>query len=84
MTNIQAFRAELEKRCKIYKWNPSDEELQGIAAEIAHLAVTVANIDRDTLVGVVTRHAKVDSFLLTEGIDNSDLKTLLLLATRAR
>ncbi|MEI8149365.1 MAG: hypothetical protein WCG53_02310 [Actinomycetes bacterium] len=73
---LDNFQSELENIGKIYKWNPTALQLKMIAKRIAanrqlmesELHVIISEECPTTIVG------------LFEGVDNSDLRTLIALA----
>jgi len=81
MTNLSQFRNELERQLRIHKWDPTDAQLKVIASVIKRRS-DARNLDAAEILGIVQIYAKVDDFFIMEGVDNSDLETLLLLATK--
>ena len=78
--NLEKFRKELEIALMITNWAPSTAELQEIAKRIKAFRgePTKSNIEKIV-------HEVVDSYeaMIMDGVDNSDLSTLLLLATKS-
>jgi hypothetical protein len=81
MVDLAQFRLELERQLKIHSWKPSDAQIQVIASVIKQRSIVRELITADIL-GIVQTYADVDSFFIMDGIDHSDLTTLLLLATK--
>jgi hypothetical protein len=81
MTNLAQFRLELERQLHIHRWQPTDAQLQVIASVIKQRSV-ILDLNVAEILGIVQTYAKVDDFFIMEGVDNSDLETLLLLATK--
>ena len=73
-------KKELEAVLLITKWSPSNEQLKLIANRLNSIKVRPTKSDIEEIVhGVVGPYEAMS----LEGIDNSDLKTLLLLATKS-
>lgn len=72
-------KKELESVLLITKWSPTDQQLELIAEGLKQLNPGANRIDVERVVfGVVGSYEGI----LLEGADNSDLTTLLLLATK--
>lgn len=74
-----ALKIEIEKLCEIASWNPSQQQLEEIANEISR--IKPKNINE--IGGIVTSVCPGTTFICLEGIDNSDVRTLLALAIQA-
>lgn len=77
--NILRLKAELELVLMITKWSPTDDQLLEIAKRLKSFKVepTKSNIKQ-----VVSDVVGDYESMLLEGLDNSDLTTLLMLATK--
>ncbi len=77
--NLDDLKKELEKTLMITSWSPTTLELKKIAEKLKEFKGKPTKPNISTLVLDV-----VDSYhaVALEGIDNSDLTTLLLLATK--
>jgi hypothetical protein len=77
--SLEILKKEIESALMITKWSPSTEELAEIAERLKNFKgeATKSNIAKIVL-------DVVDSYecIALEGVDNSDLTTLLLLATK--
>ena len=74
-----SLKKELEAALLITDWSPTETELREIAKRIDKLKGTASKADIEKIVGDV-----VGPFerMVMEGVDNTDLTTLLLLATK--
>jgi len=77
--STEHLKKELEAALSITDWSPSDSDLYEIARRIKSLRQTPSKIDIKKIV-----HDVVGSYecMAMEGIDNTDLTTLLLMATK--
>ena len=77
--NLDDLKKELETSLLITKWSPSKGELTLIASRLKDFdgEPTRSNISKIVL-GVIDSYEAIT----LEGVDNSDLSTLLLLATK--
>ncbi|MFM8443328.1 MAG: hypothetical protein ACKN9W_08305 [Methylococcus sp.] len=77
--NIRTLKAELESALMITKWSPTDNQLFEIAKKLKDFKgkPTKSNIEKIVLDVVGTYQG-----VMLEGVDNSDLTTLLMLATK--
>lgn len=77
--SIHEFKTKLESALMIIKWSPTDAQLYEIAKKLKEFkgSPTKANISKIVLSVVNTYEARV-----FEGVDNSDLTTILILATK--
>jgi hypothetical protein len=79
---IEKFKKELENICNIYSWNPSNIQLFAICKDVAELSASGREASKSDLENIILSHIKDVRFLALEGVDNTDLKMLLLLATK--
>ena len=78
--NLNDLKKELEAVLLITKWSPSDEQLKLIANRLKSIKDRPTKSDIEKIVlGVVGSYEAI----LLKGMDNSDLTTLLLLATKS-
>ncbi|MDP2128309.1 MAG: hypothetical protein Q8K97_13130 [Pseudohongiella sp.] len=77
--STENLKKELEAALLITDWSPTVSDLREISRRIKSLKGTVSRTDIETIVCDV-----VDSceYGVMEGVDNTDLTTLLLMATR--
>ncbi|WP_047552189.1 hypothetical protein [Methylotenera sp. G11] len=77
--NIRSFKAELESALMITKWSPTDNQLLEIAKKLKNFKgePTKSNVEKVVLDVLGSYEAR-----MLEGVDNSDLTTLLMLATK--
>ena len=77
--NLQTLKSELESALLITKWSPTENELKKIAKKLKEFQgkPTKANISK-----IILNVVGSDEAIGLEGVDNSDLTTLLLLATK--
>jgi hypothetical protein len=79
MSSLSEFRLELERQLNIIEWFPKEHDLIAIANEIARSQV----IRLSDLRKIVSRICPISRQMITDGLDNSDLRTLLALAAAA-
>ena len=77
--NIKNLKIQLEKSLRITKWSPSENELKLIASRLRELP---ENSTRNDVSNIVLQVVGTYDCGLFEGVDNSDLTTLMLLATK--
>ncbi|EJI1394756.1 hypothetical protein NDL37_004523 [Vibrio parahaemolyticus] len=77
--SLHKFKAELEATLLITKWSPTTDQLEEIVNRIKTLKGRAEKSDIARIV-----HDVVGSYecMCLEGVDNTDLTTLLLLATK--
>lgn len=80
MDELDELKKELEVTCKIYNWNPSVKQLSNISNKIKELYSHNKSISLDEITGIVSTICPGALSLVQEGLDNSDLNTLLALA----
>lgn len=74
---LASFRRQLERDCKIVRWAPTSDDLREIARRIASAGHQTEDIAHQAVISVCPRTI----FSVMEGIDNSDIRVLLALAT---
>lgn len=79
MNSLAQFQKSLEISCRIARWSPSDSDLKEIARRISIFRPDSPS-DAASIVNKVCPNTL---FSVMEGLDNSDLRTLLALATAA-
>lgn len=80
MAGFSELKKELEIVCQIYNWNPSNEQLLNISNDIKSRHSGYESTNQSEIVSIITNHCPDASFIIKEGVDNSDLNTLLALA----
>lgn len=75
--SLVLFKSELERKLKISKWSPTDSDIAYIAKKIA----TGEAQSRAEIVRLVLEVFPSTLWFSTEGVDNSDLKSLIQLPT---
>ena len=80
--NLLSFKATLETICRIRKLDISDAQLKSVAQKIKTLAAQKESINASDVQNIILEVVPTISVMALEGIDNSDLKTILLLATK--
>jgi hypothetical protein len=73
----ELLKKELEKICKIHKWNPSDNELDNIRREYSTLLAQGRKLRIGDCQQVISKHCPDAILMICEGADNSDLNSLL-------
>jgi hypothetical protein len=76
MMDVHSLKSTLEKICKIASWNPTPSQLEAIANKLSNASPT----SREDVEAVVISVCPNTSFMILEGVDNSDIRTLLALA----
>lgn len=77
--SILDFKIEIEKTLLITKWSPSERELVEIAIRIRKVNGDISKSDiRKIVIDIVGSYDD----LIMEGADNTDLTTLLYMATK--
>ena len=84
MSSLEEFRLELVREYGFVAWRPTPQQLVAIAHGIVDLETRGLNVDHNSVFEVVTSHATTGLSIANEGLDDSDLKTLLLLATKVK
>ena len=79
MNAVQAFKQAVERECAIVAWTPTTQQLH----ELANSLVRGRPRSMDDARALVDAAFPNVPRRLTEGVDNSDLKTLLVLALAA-
>ncbi|RJF37550.1 hypothetical protein [Pseudoalteromonas gelatinilytica] len=77
--STENLKKELEAALSITDWSPTESELHEIARRINSLSCAAPKIDIEHIVLDVVGSIE---FISMEGADNTDLTTLLLLATK--
>lgn len=71
----------IQARISDANWNPTDSQLQKIQEEIKNHIDSGKKINVSTLQNIITSIYGPVSYIIFESVDNSDLNTLLALAT---
>lgn len=74
--NYDSLKVEIENACSIVSWDPSHKQIEMIINEIAQKRPNSVN----EIVGIVASVCPDTTYACMEGIDNSDIRTLLALA----
>ena len=74
--------SELKKICRIYEWNPSPQQLISIRDEVKKRIQKGERLDLSSCQQIISKHCPSARLVVTEGVDNSDLNTLLMLALK--
>jgi hypothetical protein len=78
--SLSNLKKELESTLLITKWSPSDNDLKLIASRLKQLrGKPTKNAVQQIVLDVIGSYESI----ALEGVDNSDLTTLLLLATKS-
>lgn len=77
--STENLKKELEAALLITNWSPSESELHEIARRIKSLSSTASKTDIEKIVLDVVDSYECEAM---EGVDNTDLTTLLLMATK--
>ena len=76
MEQLSKLKSSLEDTCSIVAWNPTSSQLQ----QIAKLLVKSNTIEKGDVASIVAGVCANTKFIAMEGIDNSDLRTLIAIA----
>ncbi|EHJ9977319.1 hypothetical protein VPH80_004644 [Vibrio parahaemolyticus] len=77
--SLQILKKELESALLITSWSPSDADLKEIAKKLREFE---GQPNKGNISSIVLSVVGSYESILLEGVDNSDLTTLLLLATK--
>lgn len=77
-------KAELELFFKIVEWNPSDHQVLLINREIRRRYRNGERLSLNECQSIVSAICKGALFVAVEGVDNSDLNTILAMATKPK
>lgn len=77
--SIENFKKELEATLLITNWSPTENELHEIASRIKISSGSTSKTDIEKIVLDVVGSYEC---MTMEGVDNTDLTTLLLMATK--
>lgn len=78
--SLNNLKKELESVLRIKKWSPSEKELSLIARRLKEFQGKLTKRDVEKIVYDIVGSYQT---IFLEGVDNSDLTTLLLLATKS-
>lgn len=70
----------LRSHCNLIDWHPTLQQLENIKNDIEWLLKSGKTLSRSDCQNIVVRHCGSTRMLLTKGLDNSDLNTLLAMA----
>lgn len=77
-------RQEIERLFRVVEWNPSSAQISAINAALRHSLSLGKSLSIGDCQGIVSDACPDAIFIVTEGVDNSDLNTLLALATKVK
>ena len=83
MDDLQDFKTLLEQICHIAKWSPSTNQLLSIREDIKGVVNLKGRVSSSDVEAIVARRVPDAIYAIFEGVDNSDLKALLLIAQQA-
>lgn len=76
MSDLSKFKIELEQTCDIYAWQPTRNQLVLIANQLV-IVQPASYLEAQSIILSICPDI---TFSLFEGVDNSDIRTLLALA----
>ncbi|ENT6810196.1 TPA: hypothetical protein I7126_23335 [Vibrio vulnificus] len=77
--NLEKF---LREHCNLINWNPTPLQLKAIQKEIEEAIANGKRLSRSDCQHIVVKHCGSTEMMLLDSVDNSDLNTLLSLATK--
>ncbi|WP_348731320.1 hypothetical protein [Rheinheimera texasensis] len=77
--SMKGLKKELEAALLITDWSPTESDLREIALQIKGLKGKASKLDIEKIVSAVVGPYE---YMILGGVDNTDLTTLLLLATK--
>ncbi|GGF76544.1 hypothetical protein GCM10011332_33180 [Terasakiella brassicae] len=80
--NLKDIKKEIERCAQIVEWSPTDTEIQRISEVLAKKHSLGHELSKNDLLDIVQEIIGPVLVMLNEGIDNTDLKTLLKLCTK--
>ncbi|TPG84747.1 hypothetical protein [Pseudomonas mandelii] len=83
MDDLRDFKALLERVAHISKWCPSTDQLRSIREDIKRTISSRGKLTVGDVEGIIARRVPDAIYAMLEGVDNSDLKALLLIAQQA-
>lgn len=83
MFDVQKFKLDLERILRIGSWSPTEGQLLRIKHEIELRVEAARPLTRSELERIVSRVVYDASYPMFDGVDNSDLKSLLALALKS-
>lgn len=81
--DLQSLKNQLERICHIAKWNPSTNQLLSIREDLRKTSNSRGRLTAGDVESIVVRRVPDAIFAILDGVDNSDLKSLLLIALQA-
>lgn len=73
----------LRDHCQLIDWTPSADQLNNIEKDINESLKNGKNLSKTDCQHIVVKHCGSTKMIITKGVDNSDLNTLLALALSA-
>ncbi|SPO54118.1 conserved protein of unknown function [Pseudomonas sp. JV551A1] len=83
MFDLKKFKLELERILRISAWHPTEEQLLRIKSCIEFRVEIDRPLNRTELEIIVSDSVHDASYPMFDGVDNSDLKSLLALALKS-
>lgn len=83
MDDLQDLKTQLERICHISKWSPSTNQLLSIREDLRKTISSRGRLTAGDVEGIVARRVPDAIYAMLDGVDNSDLKALLLIALQA-
>jgi hypothetical protein len=77
-------RDEIAKFFRIVSWRPTDSDLERINAELRRRILLRRTLSLAACQGMIADICPDAVFIALEGIDNSDINTLLILAAKTK
>ena len=80
--NTEQLRIDFEKICKIIEWNPTDKDLINISLEFETLLKQGEQLSIGKCQGIINKYCPDALCMILDGVDNSDLNSLLTIAIK--
>lgn len=77
--NLETF---LREYCNLINWSPTQQQLEVIKQDINAAIASGKTLSRTECQHLVVKHCGSTTMFITEGVDNSDLNTLLAMAVK--
>ncbi|MCY1251088.1 hypothetical protein D9M72_648080 [compost metagenome] len=81
--DLQNLKTQLERICHISKWSPSNHQLLSIGDDLRKTISSRGRLTAGDVESIVVRRVPDAIYAMLDGVDNSDLKALLLIALQA-
>ena len=83
MDDLQNLKTQLKRICHISKWSPSVGQLLSIREDLKKTISSRGRLTAGDVENIVARRVPDAIYVMLDGVDNSDLKALLLIALQA-